>query len=89
MKYLYCQQKSLIRALDSSEIKFLDTSCFIDLIVLEKDFYFKHKVNIKFSLIVNNIIIYYAIKQFYNHIVNVIKYLNYICCCSNYFINFT
>lgn len=55
--------------------------------MLEEDFYFKHKTNIKFSSILNNIITHNAVKWFQNYIRNTTKYQDHIYCCYTCFVN--
>lgn len=62
VKHRCHQQISLIKLLDSNEFEVLNTNCFIDFTILEENFYFKHKANIEFSLVINNITTYDVVK---------------------------
>lgn len=65
----------------------MDINCFIDFTILKKDFCFKLKANIEFFLIVNEITMHNVVKQFQDHIIDVIKHLDYIYYYYSPFIN--
>lgn len=56
-------------------------------IVLEKDFHLRKNVYLTIPPEVNNSTIRKAIGHFQVNIKNIIKYLNYVCCYCNWFVN--
>ena len=56
--------------------------------MLEENFRFRYKENMKFFLEVSDSTIYKAINQFQAYTNNVLKPMNYVYCCYSYFIDF-
>lgn len=87
MKYLCCQQIFSIKVPNSNKVELLDTDYSIYLTILKEHFGFKHKTNIKFLLNINDITMNEAVKQFQDHTINAIKYLDHIYHYYSHFIN--
>lgn len=61
-KPLRCQCRSPIKSSNTGQVRPLDSSYPVDLTVLEKNFLFKHEVNVKFPPKVNNTTTHKAVK---------------------------
>ena len=65
----------------------MDADCLVVFTTLEKNFCLKHKKNIEFPAIINDITTHDAVKQLQDHTTDAIKHLDNICCCCSRFVN--